>query len=118
MPWFHTFKDRCDTRHRLIEFWQYDFVKSYSNYYNFSSISYGRANVLFLNLDVNLREQKSSELQIFIPYQKVEVNFSSSRCWNSTSRYEKSTSTSRGSNPNLELVDMKLAKVEVEINLC
>ena len=57
-------------------------------------------------------------LRELIPYQKVEVNFSSSRCWNSTSRYKKSTSTSRGSNPTLELVNMKLAKVKVKINLC
>ena len=37
---------------------------------------------------------------------------------NSISRYENSASRSEGSNGQLELVDMKLAKVEVTINLC
>ena len=44
--------------------------------------------------------------------------FSSSKCKISTSRYENSASRSGGSNVKLELVNMKLAKVEVEINIC
>ena len=44
--------------------------------------------------------------------------FSSSKCKSSTSRYENRASRSGDSNAKLELVNVKLAKVEVEINLC
>ena len=44
--------------------------------------------------------------------------FSSSKCKISASRYENWASRSGDSNAKLELVNVKLAKVEVEINLC
>ena len=44
--------------------------------------------------------------------------FSSSKCKISTSRYENRVSRGGDSTVKLELVNVKLAKVEVEINLC
>ena len=40
------------------------------------------------------------------------------KCKSSTSRYENRASRSGDSNAKLELVNVKLAKVEVEVNLC
>ena len=74
------------------------------------------ANTIYLQVHVHLLDARLVTLAHSLS--KSISYFSSSKCKNSTSRYENWASRSGDSNAKLELVNVKLAKVEVEINLC